>query len=53
MGTSVSMPSLTTVAVFGCRTMRLRMASDVCPLARASRSRPSSTRQMTMAEASK
>ena len=39
-GTPVSEPSRMTVAVFGCRSMSLRMASDVFPFALASRYRP-------------
>ena len=53
MGMSTSSLFLTTRAVLGRSPMSLRMASEVCPLARASRSLPNRTREMTMAEASK
>ena len=52
-GTSVSEPPRTTRAVLGCRPMRALMAAPVCPLARASSSRPSRISVMMKAAESK
>ena len=52
-GRSTSWPSRTTLAVLGLSSMRRRMASEVRPLARASRNRPRSMRAMMIAEVSK
>ncbi len=51
-GTSVSSPSRTTRAVLGCRPMSRLIASDVRPLAIASRRRPSRIRVMITAAVS-
>jgi len=53
MGTSVSTPSRTTLAVRGCRPMSLRTASPVWPLARASSRRPRRINEMMNADESK
>ncbi len=53
IGMSTSSPSRTTRAVLACRPINLRMASLVCPLARASSTCPNRIRAMMMAEVSK
>ncbi len=53
MGISVSPPSRTTRAVFGCRPIRALMASEVRPLATASSILPRMMRVIRMAEVSK
>jgi len=52
-GTSISAPSRTMIAVSGCRFMSFLIASEVLPLARASKYLPRSTSVMTTADASK
>ena len=52
-GTSDSTPARTTRAVLGCRPMSALMAAPVCPLARASSSRPSRISVMMNAAESK
>ncbi len=52
-GTSASLPSRSTRAVFAFSPRNLRMASDVCPFARASSRRPSRMSAMIMVDVSK
>ncbi len=53
MGISASIPSLMTLAVFGCSPISFLMASEVLPLAMASKVLPSSIRVIITADASK
>ncbi len=52
-GTSTSTPLRTTRAVLACRSTSLRIASEVLPLALASRYLPNRMREMIIAEVSK
>ncbi len=53
IGTSCSLPSRTTRAVFGCRPTRRRIASEVLPRARVSSAEPKLISAMMMVAASK